>query len=37
MRVTQYQTVWQLTFFPVLFPVNCYLVEEENEVTLVDA
>ncbi|MGG4110323.1 MBL fold metallo-hydrolase [Bacillus subtilis] len=37
MRMTQYQTVWQLTFFPALFPVNCYLVEEENEVTLIDA
>lgn len=24
-------------FFPALFPVNCYLVEEENEVTLIDA
>ena len=35
--MTQYQTVWQLTFFPALFPVNCYLVEEENEVTLIDA
>lgn len=37
MRVTLYQTVWQLTFLPALFPVNCYLVEEENEVTLIDA
>ncbi|MCY7872638.1 MBL fold metallo-hydrolase [Bacillus spizizenii] len=26
-----------MTFFPAFFPVNCYLVDEENEVTLVDA
>ncbi|QBG56387.1 hypothetical protein D2M30_2058 [Bacillus amyloliquefaciens] len=37
MRILQYGTVWQLTFFPALFPVNCYLVEEEEGVTLIDA
>lgn len=37
MRIVQYQTVWQLTFFPALFPVNCYLVEEEEGITLIDA
>ncbi|MEC1672248.1 MBL fold metallo-hydrolase [Bacillus mojavensis] len=36
MRMIQNQTVRQLTFYPALFPVNCYLVEEENEVTLID-
>lgn len=37
MRILQYGRVWQLTFFPALFPVNCYLVEEEEGVTLIDA
>ena len=37
MRITHYQTVWQLTFFSAFFPVNCDFVDEENEVTLVDA
>lgn len=37
MRVIKNKTVYQLTFFPVLFPVNCYLVEEEDSLTLVDA
>jgi len=31
------QTVYQLTFFPRLFPVNCYLIEEEDSLTLIDA
>ncbi|MUT67589.1 MBL fold metallo-hydrolase [Paenibacillus sp. NEAU-GSW1] len=29
--------VYQLTFMPSLFPVNCYLVEEEDGLTLIDA
>ncbi|AWK46378.1 MBL fold metallo-hydrolase [Bacillus velezensis] len=37
MRILQYGSVWQLTFFPALFPVNCYLVEEEEGVSLIDA
>ncbi|NGP46803.1 MBL fold metallo-hydrolase [Bacillaceae bacterium SIJ1] len=27
----------QLTFFPTLFPVNCYIYEESDELTLIDA
>lgn len=30
-------TVYQLTFIPRLFPVNCYLIEEEDDLTLIDA
>ncbi|WP_436837076.1 MBL fold metallo-hydrolase [Planococcus shixiaomingii] len=30
-------TVYQLTFMPRFFPVSCYLVEEDNELTLIDA
>jgi glyoxylase-like metal-dependent hydrolase (beta-lactamase superfamily II) len=37
MRVRQYGLIYQLTFLPRMFPVNCYLVEEDEELTLVDA
>lgn len=37
MRIVQVQHVYQLTFMPRLFPVNCYLVEEKEGLTLVDA
>lgn len=37
MRVTRHEHVYQLTWFPGLFPVNVYLVEEEKELTLIDA
>ncbi|AZK46131.1 MBL fold metallo-hydrolase [Paenibacillus lentus] len=37
MRVLQRKYIWQLTFLPRLFPVNCYLIEEEESITLVDA
>lgn len=36
MRVIQEQTVYQLTFMPRFFPVNCYFVEEEDGLTLID-
>ncbi|RBW69767.1 MBL fold metallo-hydrolase [Bacillus taeanensis] len=36
MRVHQYDFLYQLVFLPSLFPVNCYLVEEETELTLID-
>jgi glyoxylase-like metal-dependent hydrolase (beta-lactamase superfamily II) len=37
MRVSQHNSIYQITFLPSFFPVNCYLVEEEEELTLVDA
>jgi glyoxylase-like metal-dependent hydrolase (beta-lactamase superfamily II) len=37
MRIRQYGQLYQLTFLPNFFPVNCYLVEEETELTLIDA
>jgi len=37
MKITKNHTVFQLAFMPRLFPVNCYFVEEENELTLIDA
>lgn len=37
MRRTTSRTVTQLAFFPRLFPVNCYLVEESDGLTLIDA
>ncbi|MEN2467763.1 MBL fold metallo-hydrolase [Ornithinibacillus sp. FSL M8-0202] len=37
MRVVRYQNLYQLTVLPRVFPVNCYIYEEENELTLIDA
>ncbi|NHN31627.1 MBL fold metallo-hydrolase [Paenibacillus agricola] len=37
MRIINKQTVYQLTFLPRFFPVNCYLVEEEDGLTVIDA
>lgn len=37
MRMKRELTLAQLTFFPRLFPVNCYLIEEEDGLTLIDA
>ncbi|KHF37923.1 MBL fold metallo-hydrolase [Halalkalibacter okhensis] len=31
------KSLWQITFLPRLFPVNCYFIEEEFELTLIDA
>lgn len=37
LRITREQTIIQMTFFPRLFPVNCYFVEESDGLTLIDA
>ncbi|MGE7688527.1 MBL fold metallo-hydrolase [Lysinibacillus sp. NPDC097214] len=37
MKIENIGTVFQMSFMPRIFPVNCYLVEEENELTLIDA
>jgi len=37
MRITQNKTIYQLSFMPRLFPVNSYLVAEDDGLTLVDA
>ncbi|WP_100487764.1 MBL fold metallo-hydrolase [Sporolactobacillus pectinivorans] len=37
MKITQEDSVYQLTFFPALFPVNCYLADEGTTLTLIDA
>ncbi|HWL25068.1 MAG TPA: MBL fold metallo-hydrolase [Ureibacillus sp.] len=37
MKVTKFGNLYQLTIMPRLFPVNCYLYEEEHELTLIDA
>ncbi|GAA0372224.1 MBL fold metallo-hydrolase [Bacillus horti] len=36
MRITKEKHVYQITFYPTLFPVNCYLIEEEDDLTLID-
>ena len=35
--MTKTGTLVQLSFMPRIFPVNCYFVEEENSLTLIDA
>jgi glyoxylase-like metal-dependent hydrolase (beta-lactamase superfamily II) len=35
--MTRIGDLYQLAFLPRVFPVNCYLVEEEKELTLIDA
>ncbi|MFC4767809.1 MBL fold metallo-hydrolase [Effusibacillus consociatus] len=37
MQLIREKTVYQLAFLPRFFPVNCYLVEEDEGLTLVDA
>ncbi|MEH7418543.1 MBL fold metallo-hydrolase [Neobacillus drentensis] len=37
MRLIKLGNVYQVTFMARLFPVNCYLVEEEDGLTLIDA
>ncbi|WP_145407979.1 MBL fold metallo-hydrolase [Paenibacillus xylanexedens] len=37
MRITRENNVIQVSFLPRLFPVNVYLVEEDAELTLIDA
>lgn len=36
MRVKKMKNVYQLAFMPSLFPINCYLVDEGEELTLID-
>jgi glyoxylase-like metal-dependent hydrolase (beta-lactamase superfamily II) len=37
MRVIKEGFLYQLTFMPRIFPVNCYFIEEEDGLTLIDA
>lgn len=38
MRITNHgQYLYQLTRYPLVFPVNCYLVKEQDSLTLIDA
>lgn len=36
MRVKKIENIYQLAFMPSSFPINCYLVEEEDGLTLID-
>lgn len=36
MKVVHKKTVYQLAFLPRLFPVNCYIIEENDSLTLID-
>ena len=38
MKITQYSsTLWQLTRYPAVFPMNCYLIREDDGLTLIDS
>ncbi|MGG0657477.1 MBL fold metallo-hydrolase [Rummeliibacillus pycnus] len=37
MIITKNDYIYQLSFMPRLFPVNCYLIEETDRLTLIDA
>ncbi|MFB7305347.1 MBL fold metallo-hydrolase [Heyndrickxia sporothermodurans] len=37
MRILKEKSIYQLSFLPNVFPVNCYFVEEEGSLTLIDA
>lgn len=37
MRILKEKSIYQLSFLPNTFPVNCYFVEEEGSLTLIDA
>ncbi|MEG0261384.1 MAG: MBL fold metallo-hydrolase [Lysinibacillus sp.] len=37
MEITKIGPLFQLSFMPRIFPVNCYIVEEESGLTLIDA
>ncbi|MDQ0413982.1 MBL fold metallo-hydrolase [Mesobacillus stamsii] len=37
MRIIKEGFLYQLTFMPRVFPVNCYFIEEEEGLTLIDA
>ncbi|MBG9979447.1 MBL fold metallo-hydrolase [Facklamia lactis] len=36
MKKTKLNEVTQVSFLPWLFPINCYIIEEENDLTVVD-
>jgi glyoxylase-like metal-dependent hydrolase (beta-lactamase superfamily II) len=36
MKVRQFGNVYQLAFLPKIFPINCYLVDEGMDLTLID-
>ncbi|MDN4495075.1 MBL fold metallo-hydrolase [Ureibacillus aquaedulcis] len=36
MRISKFSNMYQLTLWPNFFPVNCYIIEEPNELILID-
>lgn len=36
MKTTQFKNIYQVTFSPKLFPINCYVIERENDLIVVD-
>ncbi|WP_099224355.1 MBL fold metallo-hydrolase [Listeria costaricensis] len=36
MKIVRQQKLWQLTTFPLFFPINAYLIPEDDRLTLID-
>ncbi|WP_028776722.1 MBL fold metallo-hydrolase [Shimazuella kribbensis] len=36
MKITKRESTYQLSFMPRIFPANCFIIEEEKELTLID-
>ncbi|MBS1008082.1 MBL fold metallo-hydrolase [Leuconostoc suionicum] len=36
MKVTKYKNLYQLTWAPMLFPINCYLWENDDDIIVID-
>lgn len=36
MKVTKYKNLYQLTWAPMLFPINCYLWEKDDDIIVID-
>lgn len=37
MKINHFKNIYQITIMPRVFPVNCYIIEEQNELTVIDA
>lgn len=37
MKISHFKNIYQITIMPRVFPVNCYIIEEQNELTVIDA
>lgn len=36
MKVSRFQNVYQITIFPKVFPINCFVIEKNNHLVIID-